>query len=125
MGIFAISDAINLWAFEKADYFKELNGETHGVTGHYIAQPQTTMNISRVFAGWLWRAPVGRVSISRCRSRGNITLYARWNRIVFADVRQQRQPDSAHLRGCKPLDGSRVALLEAESKRMVPISSVA
>ena len=34
-GVGNISSAIDLWAGEKSEYVKEVNGQSHGVTGHY------------------------------------------------------------------------------------------
>lgn len=35
LGTSNISSTISLWASEKSDYVKEVNGQSHGVTGHY------------------------------------------------------------------------------------------
>lgn len=62
----------------------------HGKT---IAQPQTPTNIGRAFAGWYTARSGGSRFDFKTPVTGNMTLYARWNRMVFADVRQEGQKD--------------------------------
>ncbi|PKU90478.1 internalin [Bifidobacterium pseudolongum subsp. globosum] len=62
----------------------------HGKT---IAQPDTPMNIGRAFAGWYTARTGGSRFDFKTPVTGNMTLYARWNRMVFADVRQEGQKD--------------------------------
>ena len=62
----------------------------HGKT---IAQLQTPTNIGRAFAGWYTARTGGSRFDFKTPVTGNMTLYARWNRMVFADVRQEGQKD--------------------------------
>ena len=57
----------------------------HGKT---IAQPDTPMNIGRAFAGWYTARTGGARFDFTTPVTGNMTLYARWNRMDFADVQQ-------------------------------------
>lgn len=57
----------------------------HGKT---IAQPDTPMNIGRAFAGWYTARTGGSRFDFTTPVTGNMTLYARWNRMDFADVQQ-------------------------------------
>lgn len=57
----------------------------HGKT---IAQPDTPMNIGRAFAGWYTARTGGSRFDFTTPVTGDMTLYARWNRMDFADVRQ-------------------------------------
>nr|WP_242499532.1 InlB B-repeat-containing protein [Bifidobacterium pseudolongum] len=62
----------------------------HGKT---IAQPDTPMNIGRAFAGWYTARTGGSRFDFTTPVTGDMTLYARWNRMDFADVRQEGQKD--------------------------------
>lgn len=65
----------------------------HGKT---IAQPDTPMNIGRAFAGWYTARTGGARFDFTTPVTGNMTLYARWNRMDFADVQQGgRKPHAA------------------------------
>ncbi len=64
----------------------------HGKT---IAQPQTPTNIGRAFAGWYTARTGGSRFDFKTPVTGDMTLYARWNNMVFADVRQGDTPGRA------------------------------
>ena len=66
----------------------------HGKT---IAQPQTPTNIGRAFAGWYTARTGGSRFDFKTPVTGDMTLYARWNNMVFADVRQGDTPHAADI----------------------------
>ena len=57
-----INDAVRLWADEKNDYIKMVNGESHGVTGHYyslIGPEYTYYGFGQGSNGYVWAGEPG------------------------------------------------------------------
>lgn len=82
----------------------------HGKT---IAQLQTPTNIGRAFAGWYTARTGGSRFDFKTPVTGDMTLYARWNNMVFADVRQGDTPScSRHPVACRQRHLRRVARIE-------------
>lgn len=82
----------------------------HGKT---IAQLQTPTNIGRAFAGWYTARTGGSRFDFKTPVTGDMTLYARWNNMVFADVRQGDTPScSRHPVACRQRHLRRVVRIE-------------